>query len=243
MRTPFHGILFISVLSASIVGCERLTKRPNPTEVPAGAVRDRRTTLWTLQSPDGTFRQYTDNGKIASQGKIVDGLRQGRWTTFGPDGKRIASEGNYKDDFRDGLWKFYDDAGVLYVTVEYAQEPKRPDLILITHDYGNENGVSERFFPDGRLEERMENRAGYADGPVVRYYRSGRKAHEGRFQEDRRTGMWRFYYPDGTVERTEEYKEGVLHGRVQNFLPDGRLYHESRWQDGRLVERNVASRY
>lgn len=189
------------------------------------------------------FRQYTDSGSLATEGKIVDGMRQGKWTTFGPDGKRIASEGRYKDDFRDGLWKFYDDAGILYVTVEYAPEPKRPDLILLTHDYGNENGISERFFPDGRLEESMENRSGYADGPVVRYYRSGRRAHEGRFHEDRRIGTWRFYYPDGTLERTEEYKEGLLHGRVQNFLPDGRLYHESRWQEGRLLERDVAARY
>ncbi|MBI3394727.1 MAG: toxin-antitoxin system YwqK family antitoxin [Spirochaetia bacterium] len=239
------ALLLVTILTlcSLTLGCDRLFRVPSPDGVPSDAARNRKTGLWEWTDADGKYHMAYGDGRRAMLGTVAGGLRQGEWRSFGPDGEHITSIGAYKDDFRTGIWHFYDDQGVLYMTVSYKPEPMSMEIAFLSHDYGNENGITERFFPDGRLEERSVYSGGFPDGEVVRYYRNGRKAAEGRYAHGLRTGSWRFYYQDGGVERTESYVAGKLDGSARNYHPGGALYHESIYKDGVQVDVRIANAF
>lgn len=212
--------------------CARITTPPLPPGVPAGAHRQKQG-LWEYTGDDGSFRLYYPDGKIAQTGEIQIGVRRGVWKSYSLDTGKVTSIGLYRNDWRDGVWKYYDTGGRLYYTVTYAPEPKQPLLAMITHDYGNENGPYERFFPDGTLEERGAFYAGLYEGEIVRYYKNGKKAVEGRYKSDKMDGIWRYYYPEGGLERIETFRNGVLDGELKRYRPDGKLFLETRYSAGR----------
>jgi antitoxin component YwqK of YwqJK toxin-antitoxin module len=229
----------IGILSAASViltaglsfSCRRLTEPPIPAAVPPQAIRSGQG-FWEHRSDGGEYIQYYPDGAVAKRGVIVNGLREGEWRSYSMNGIGITSIGRYHADWRDGLWEFFDTEGRLYYRIHYAEHPKREFISLITHDYGNENGNFERFFPDGRLEERGVFRGGYYDGPLVRYYRNGNIAVRGAYKKDKMEGPWIYYYPEGGIEREESYRNGTPDGVHRNFFPDGSLYQETHYKNG-----------
>jgi len=67
---------------------------------------------------DGLFREYYQNGIIASEGNYKNGLEDGLWTDYHEDGK-IAAKGNYLNGNEVGQWYFYDENGELEDEVNY----------------------------------------------------------------------------------------------------------------------------
>lgn len=212
---------------------QRLRDKPRPLSVPAAAIRDRHSGLWIETTPDFT-RTYFPEGKLASQGPMRLGMREGAWKTFSPEGV-VISEGRFLNDFRDGVWEYKDDQGQVYLTMTYASHPKRDLIALLTHDYGNENGPYKRYYPDGKLEEEGSFHAGYFDGPITRYHPNGRVLLRGQYQQDLMTGRWTYYYTDGKLLREETYAAGQLDGELRAFYPDGRLYMEAAYKAGAIV--------
>ncbi len=232
----FPRIVTAILLAAGLIfaaHCERLKNPPLPNGIPAGAVRDRKMGLWQHTTPDGQYSVYFADGKLAMTGKITGGLRSGVWNHFSMDGKVITTAGEYREDWKDGVWQYYDSDGRLYLRMEYRLQPRREFMLLFTHDYGNENGVYMRYFPEGTLEEKGNFTSGYYEGPVVRYYRSGKKAMEGQYEKDMLTGRWKYYYPEGAVEREENYHNGVLNGPMRCYYPDGKLRMETYYANGK----------
>lgn len=236
-RRVFSGLrspaLFFLLLAG--IGCDRLNRVPPPPGVPEEAVLNQKAHVWDFHGPDGRYIMYYSDGSVAGSGRYLNGSRTGEWKTFFQDGT-VASVGDYRDDWRDGKWIFNDDEGLLYLTVDYKPEPKREFVFLITHDYGNENGVYERFFPGGKLEERGMFRAGYFEGPVIRYNRDGTVAMEGQYHRDESEGLWKYYYPGGSVQSEENYKNGQLDGPVRTYYPDGSLYQETVYKSGNIID-------
>jgi antitoxin component YwqK of YwqJK toxin-antitoxin module len=248
-RAPLIGTLLVAGALSFGVACERLKQPPRPANVPEGAVRNRDINLWMYRAPDDSFRTYYSTGRLAQSGQMKAGTNQrtGTWQSYASDGERVTATGDYLNDWRDGLWRYFDGTEQLYLTVEYLPEPKRFFGFLAVTDYGNENGPFERYFPDGRLEERGVFWSGYYHGPIVRYHRNGNKAFEGQYETDHPVGRWRFYYPEGNLEREEYYRNGRLHGVLRNYYSDGGLYHETVFEDGqevgpkRIFPRSIAS--
>jgi len=220
--------------------CERLVSPPLPPGIPEGS-KKKRTGLWTYTSLAGEYSIYYETGSLLTRGRYVQGQKQGRWTTFTDNGKRIASTGNYLNDWRDGIWEYYDTDNNLYLIVNYAQSPKRD--FFITKDYGNENGVYKRYFPDGSLEELGYFKGGFNEGTIIRYYKNKKTALKGQYHKDLMDGQWVYYYPEGHIEREENYKMGKKHGIFRNYHPDGMLYHETTYKEDietgpRILQRN-----
>jgi antitoxin component YwqK of YwqJK toxin-antitoxin module len=55
---------------------------------------------------------------LRTRGAYINGLREGRWESFGENG-RLAEEGRYLHDKKDGPWKSYWDNGQAYVIYSY----------------------------------------------------------------------------------------------------------------------------
>jgi antitoxin component YwqK of YwqJK toxin-antitoxin module len=84
------------------------------------------------------------------------------------------------------------------------------------------DGLARLYYDDGRLwiEERW--REGRRDGPFVEYHRNGRKAREGAFDLDRKSGRWVVSSDAGDVEEECEWRAGVPHGGFASYWPGGR---------------------
>lgn len=242
-RRKWHNPLWLSVFGSMLlmVGCDRIVKIPPPEGVPESAQYDKVTGIWSDRKETGVQRSYYEDGDIAVQGKRVNGQRTGVWRTFTPGGV-VASEGEFKDDWRDGTWNFFDDQGELYLKIQYTEGPTRSFGFIVTHNYGNENGPYERYYPDGSLEERGEFHGGYFEGPVIRYYPDGKTALKGQFSGDKKNGLWRYYYPGGQLMKEETYKNGILNGPVRVFHEDGRVYHQSLYISGERTDVKIMDR-
>ena len=223
-----------AIFLLAVAACGRLGAPVRPSGVPEGAEQDRKTGLWTYETTT-SFIQYFSDGKVAARGSLVQGRREGAWTAWSMDGSVIITTGTYRKGRRDGLWKHFDDRGRLYLTMRYAPKPVRDFGFFFHPDYGNENGAYERFFPDGKIEERGEFRGGFYEGPVVRFQRNGRPAVRGTYRRDLMDGPWTYYYPEGGIERTETYVTGQLNGRLTNYHPDGSVYQVALFRSGNRV--------
>jgi len=218
----------------NLISCERLRDMPNPEGVPKGAVYDRRVGMWSYRSPENHFNMYYSDGTIALDGQYEKSGRSGIWKTFSPKGNFTVSAGSFLNDWRDGVWKFNDDQGNPYLTVEYKKEPKRSFGLIVTSDYGNENGPYILYYPDGRIQEEGNYYSGFLEGPVKRYHRNGKTAMEGRYNKDEKTGTWKYYYYEGTIEKEIQFLKNQFHGSFKVYYPDGTLYNESFYENGIL---------
>lgn len=62
---------------------------------------------------NGRFTTYYKSGTLMSEGNFVDGKRDGKAVVYHENGK-VNYEGHYKNGKECGVWKFYDEKGTLY---------------------------------------------------------------------------------------------------------------------------------
>ena len=185
--------------------------------------------------PEGCqWTQFTfASGAISSEGCLVDGLPEGVWKTYHPNGN-LASEGAREGHELAGEWRFYHEDGWLEHEMNY--------------DLGRLNGV-ERFFsgPEVLREERMWQ-AGVQEGEQRLYHANGNLARTVPFVAGREQGLgWEFAQEDGRKLARLDYHNGYLRGieRINRYNEAGRksgvwlefnargvVVEEGPWSDG-----------
>ncbi|HEY0030352.1 MAG TPA: hypothetical protein VGC65_06315 [Bacteroidia bacterium] len=71
---------------------------------------------------DGEWKHYyTENGKFRFVGKFIDGVPDGVHKYYYLDGKE-SQTGKYAGGMREGEWRFYDEAGLLILTILYKND-------------------------------------------------------------------------------------------------------------------------
>ena len=74
-------------------------------------------------NPDGLNVFYHANGKISSEGYMINGQPEGLWKSYNEEGILVSS-GNRKNNLLDSLWSFYLPNGELYMTLNYVEGKK-----------------------------------------------------------------------------------------------------------------------
>lgn len=64
------------------------------------------------------------------------------------------------------------------------------------------------------------------EGYFVWYNYAGDKQKEGKFEENRETGIWQYWHPNGTISSKGEYKKGRRTGMWKNWTEEGVLMSE-----------------
>jgi antitoxin component YwqK of YwqJK toxin-antitoxin module len=106
-------------------------------------------------NPNGYNKFFYDNGKISSEGNMVNGKPDGYWKNYSKNGK-LKIEGNRKNFLLDSLWKFYDERGRITKTIFYKEGKKNGPTnvydttlaIISTENYINDvkEGISNTFY-------------------------------------------------------------------------------------------------
>jgi len=144
--------------------------------------------------PDGEFRYYYPDGKLKTVSMVSNQGKRAVTVSYFQNGRKMAA-GNYLDERKDSTWQFFSESNGTLVSQE-------------TYQAGLINGLSRVFYPDGGVSE-------------LHYYKSGI-----------RDGLWEQYYLDGKLKLRGAYKGGEKQGLFKTFYNSGRLMMEGRYSHG-----------
>ena len=144
--------------------------------------------------PDGEFRYYYPDGKLKTMTVISNKGKRAVTVSYFPNGRKMAA-GNYLDEKKDSTWQFFSESNGTVVSQE-------------AYLAGAVNGLSKVFYPEGGLSE-------------LHYYRNGT-----------RDGLWEQYYLDGKLKLRGAYKAGEKQGSFKTWYNSGRLMIEGQYSQG-----------
>jgi len=169
------------------------------------------------------------DGSRASAGMLVEGMQEGEWTFWHPNGRESA-RGTYARDVRTGAWTHWHDNGALRMRGSYAGE--------------RQVGSWEFFHPNGALQCRGAFVDGREHGPWLHVHDNGAPSQHGVYVHGRRMLQWEQFdagnrlqsrgswYEDQPVGLWSQWSPDGLEQQLQYPLPQGLEHVLERWDDG-----------
>lgn len=213
-------------------------------------------------SQDKVFKQFFyDDGKVASEGTMVNGKPDGYWISYYPNGNK-KSEGNRENLQLSGLWKFYNEEGNLVSEYNYREGKKdgfkntyylQTGSLLSEENFieDKREGLSNYYYPNGNLKSflffvnGMEEGAAYEfgeDGRIItniKYQKSFVSKQENINRYDRKgekRGIWKVFYEHGVIKLEESYSHGLKDGYFKTYDKYGSLIKTEKYLNGILQE-------
>ena len=146
------------------------------------------------------------NGTVARAGLLVDGLQQGEWTFWYPNGARM-SQGSYERDARTSAWTHWYENGAMRMRGSYRGERQQGPW-----EYWHENGARHCT---GEFEDGRER------GEWAFFHATGKEQQRGCFLDGRRQLQWTECGPDGALSSVGSYLDDVPVGTWRRFAPGG----------------------
>jgi len=139
---------------------------------------------------------YYPNGFVATKGKYVSQLKEGRWQFFSAiTSGCLISEEEYSKNLRNGL------------SVKYYPDSIVAEKLTYVNDIRNGEWIS--YYPDGSLSFKTNNVNGKIDGSFEAYYENGKLELSGHYKGDLREGLWHIYKKNGSLRFEIEYVAGI----------------------------------
>ena len=95
------------------------------------------------------------------------------------------------------------------------------------------DGLHEKLYESGQLEERSHYKDYKLDGLYEHFYENGQLERKGILKDGEEEGIWEFFRENGQIDHKWTYREGVLHGIYEEFYENGQLQTRSNWTEGR----------
>jgi len=152
--------------------------------------------IFSSDGKEAMAELYHPNGFIASKGKFVNQLKEGRWKFFSA---RINSclifEEEYKTNTRNG------------VSIKYYPDSTMAEKVFYVNDL--RNGEWTQYFPNRNVCLKANYMNGKLDGSFEVFFEDGKPEYIGQYKEDRRNGSWKILKSDGSLKYNIEYVAGV----------------------------------
>ncbi len=194
-----------------------------------------------IENPNGKNIYYYANGKVSSEGRMINNKPDGLWKSYYPDGK-LKSIGIRRSELLDSVWNFYDIKGNISEKINYLDGRKSGyqysfEYFKNSNDsivgyiksqelYLNNlrNGISEFYYPDGMLKTAISYKSGRKDG------------YTKEFNENGIITMIIIYSDGREVDREiiNQYKDSLKNGPWKEFYPNGKLKKEENFNNGQL---------
>lgn len=160
--------------------------------------------VFDLTGNEASASLYYPNGLVASKGKYINQLKEGKWQFFSSTNKDVLiSEAYYSGDKRNGLSvKFYPDRTVAEKT-NYVNDVR--------------HGEWTRYYPDGTLTLKTSYVNGKLDGRFEAFFENGKPEFSGQYKNDVREGLWIIYRKDGSQRFKTVYTLGIPDNREMDI--------------------------
>lgn len=216
--------------------------------------------MWTAvqAQPDGPTKYYFPNGRVSSEGVLINGKPEGYWRTYYESG-RLRSEGNRRQFMLDSTWRFYAENGILESEINYLGDKKEgvskrydtTGVVISEEFYVNDlrEGPARYYHPNGQLHKEIPFKAGkeegrgyeYApDGRVVALLQYGAGLLRKREEINRldamgmRQGPWKEFHPNGKVKWEGSFVDDRQQGIFKEYDPQGNLKEMVKYDQGQV---------
>jgi antitoxin component YwqK of YwqJK toxin-antitoxin module len=170
--------------------------------------------------PTGTFRRFFENDTLRSilvfseDGKTADA------SIYESNGY-IASAGRFVNQIKEGKWSFFSSRieGYLICEEQYSNNLKNgpslkyyPDKTLAEKlNYSNDirSGEWFQYYPNGKTFLKASYTDGKLQGEFEIFYADGKPRYVGYYKNDMRDGLWNIYNPNGSRKYSIEYVGGI----------------------------------
>ena len=139
-------------------------------------------------------KSYSKNGILIAEGIYFDQKKDSIWRIYSDADGVLLSEESYKNDLLEGVTIVYYPG-----TVQKAEET--------FYSGGLKNGLSTKFFEDGKVMSVTNFKDDQPEGLFTFYYESGLVQMTGSFKNGLKSGKWLSYDEQGNVLSEEDYKE------------------------------------
>lgn len=137
---------------------------------------------------------YQDQaGNYVVKGQVLNGVRNGTWTTFHEGTNKIKYITTYVNGQKNGIEILMNDRGQIEARTEY----KNNEL----------HGLSAKY-QLGRPTEETTYGDGIFDGPYVIYDKGAKVQRKGSFKKGKQHGTLQYFNEQGEVTLQYEYKNG-----------------------------------
>ena len=136
-------------------------------------------------------KEYFDNGNLAGEGKMIDGLKEGNWKAYYETGE-ILAEINFTEGLPNGK------------VVKYYKNGKF--LSIGNTVYGSNEGETIAYCENGNLSQKLNFKDNKWHGDYQFYYCNGNLMETGTFFEGRKKGTTKIYDTNGKIESERFYK-------------------------------------
>jgi antitoxin component YwqK of YwqJK toxin-antitoxin module len=139
---------------------------------------------------------YHANGNIASKGKYINQLKEGKWQFFSvSESGYMFSEEHFSRNIRNGASvKYYPDSTVAE-RVTYLNDIRQGEWI--------------QYYPNDTICLRSNYLNGKINGQFKVWFENGKIEYSGQYKNDLRDGSWVIFNSDGTIRYKLEYVDGV----------------------------------
>jgi antitoxin component YwqK of YwqJK toxin-antitoxin module len=170
--------------------------------------------------PTGVFKRFFENDTLRSVLVFGSDSKVAEASLYHPNGY-IASKGKFVNQIKEGKWLFYSDKieGYLICEEEYLNNLKNgpslkyyPDKILaekLNYSKDIRTGEWVQYFPNGKTCLKANYINGKLQGKFEVFFTDGKPEYVGQYKNDARDGLWNIYNSDGTLKYNIEYIEGT----------------------------------
>ena len=188
--------------------------------------------MYKMGKLNGPHETYNGDGSILHKGTYVNDIEFGKFEIYYINGK-LHRKGTYVF----GKNEYGNTTNVTDgVTEQYYNNGQLEERIVDTK--GIHNGLSERYFYDGKLKEKCTYINGNIVGPYISYYSDGQLRSKFVFKltpdklNSYYDGQYEIYYPNGQIQIKCTYKMGVLTGIYEEYTEDGTLVTKDNYING-----------
>ena len=211
------------------------------------------------QTPsDSLVRYYHPNGRVSSEGRLVDGRPEGYWKSYYETGV-LRSEGGRSGSLLDSTWRFYGPNGALESEIEYVADKREGPLrrydstgVLLSEELFSKDlreGMARYFHPNGQLHKEVPFKAGKEEGRGTEYAPDGRivallqygagllRRRDEINRVDRmglKQGPWKEFHPNGKIKWEGTFVDDQREGLFKEYDPLGNLKELVKYDAGQV---------
>lgn len=168
--------------------------------------------------PEGDWQFFSPQGKLNAETRMQAGKMTGPQILFNPDGRQRAFH-TLVDGRRQGPATLFHPDGSVSDNLNYLGDQLE--------------GSAQGWWPDGTPRYTANWKAGKLEGPSLEYFASGAKRSEAFYVLGKKDGPARTWSEKGILLVEEQWKDDKLEGLVREFYPDGTAKVETTYRGGR----------
>jgi antitoxin component YwqK of YwqJK toxin-antitoxin module len=190
-----------------------------------------------VKNGNGLYSEHYESGQKSSEGHVKNGLYDGSWTLWYPNGKvkevgtyatggytlltSFDPEGNALVVAGNGYHKSYYENGI--VAAECLYRNGKLNGLLLTRD-ADGTTLLEANYHDGKYEGEFKN-----------YHETGELISKGSFKNNVQVGVWTWFHLNGNKEAEANFINGKKEGEETFWSESGEIVKREYYKNGKLI--------